>query len=94
MEQAELDEQLLDTNTPVNIELPTIPDVRKFPLLLYVHCVLSWQVATWLNADQLSCGMIKLQFCDLCAISAYNEYIMWLCCIIIIIIVVVMCLLL
>ena len=34
MEQAELDEQLLDTNTPVNIELPTIPDVRKFPLLI------------------------------------------------------------
>ncbi|XP_003382530.1 PREDICTED: charged multivesicular body protein 4b-like [Amphimedon queenslandica] len=27
MEQAELDEQLLDTNTPVNLELPTIPDV-------------------------------------------------------------------
>ena len=31
MEQAELDEQLLDTNTPVNVELPTIPDVRKYP---------------------------------------------------------------
>lgn len=36
MEQAELDEQLLDTNTPVNLELPTIPDVRKYPNS-YVH---------------------------------------------------------
>lgn len=41
MEQAELDEQLLDTNTPVNIELPTIPDVRKFPLLCTLCTILA-----------------------------------------------------